>query len=936
MRALARRALLPVLLLAVGLPGSAASFPPQLPFRSLRGERLTLHYQQGLEPIARRALPLAEQILARHELRYGVRPKRVQIVLSDEDDSPNGLASPWPYPFVRVRAAAPAGDEDFGNLESWLRLVLTHELAHVVHLDQGHGLVRVGRKLFGRAPFLFPNTLTPTWMIEGLATYEETRGSAFGRGRHSDARMLRRMAALEGRFPGEDRPVLGLDDWPSGQAPYVFGEAFLRDLDERLGARVLPELARVNASHALPFLDDWSARRVTGGSFHALWRAWREREQQGFVAEAEHLEQRGLTSSQALTTRGFEQRRPRFSPDGRWIAYDSSSRLRQRELRLMRSDGSGDRALVDRYGGRGLSFTPDGRTLVYDELEFEHTFELRGGLRALDLESGQARWIARGLRASDPDVAPDGLRLVYVERQGDRSELCTLGLDGRERQELTHSAPETQWSRPRFSPDGQSVVAARWQPGGLLDLVLVDLQTGALRELTHDRARDVEPSFTPDGARVVFRSDRDGVSNLYALELASGSLERLTRVLGGAFDPAVAPDGRRVAFASYSARGYDVHVSELALGQAGAAEPFEDPYPPAQPELPASDASSSSYQPLGLLWPRFYVPYAAEVSGQWRVGVASAGFDVLARHLWGLELHRGLETERLGARGFYQYDRFRPTFLLTLEDVSDPDPRSSRLRTQNATLRASLPLVRRLRHSSSLSLAWRFERQTELDLPGARPFDLGGLELALAFSSARRQPYSISPSGGWRARLAYLREAPALGSDIALGELYGETRAYLPVGGRGDVLAVRGGAGTTLGRPAFRSAFRVGGFPAGDLFDVVGTNAAVLRGYPDDFESGRHFAHLSLEYRRPLLHPQRGWRTLPVFLRHVHAAAFVDGARAWSDDFAWRDVKLGLGVALGSDLNLGHGLPFTFTLGLAHGLNAGGDTRGYLRVGLSF
>ena len=96
--------------------------------------------------------------------------------------------------------------------------MITHELAHSVHLDESRGIIRLGRHVFGRAPFLFPNALTPTWMIEGLATYEETEGTAFGRGRNPDSRMVLRMAALEDRFPHQDQAVLGLDAWPSGQA----------------------------------------------------------------------------------------------------------------------------------------------------------------------------------------------------------------------------------------------------------------------------------------------------------------------------------------------------------------------------------------------------------------------------------------------------------------------------------------------------------------------------------------------------------------------------------------------------------------------------------------------------------------------------------------------------------------------------------------------
>src|SRR6185295_1078474 len=98
---------------------------------------------------------------------------RVQIVLQDTDDDPNGYATPVPYPLVNVRAVAPNGADDFGNLESWLGLVLTHELAHIVHLEPARGVPGFGRRLLGRAPYLFPNVFTPTWMIEGLAVYEE-------------------------------------------------------------------------------------------------------------------------------------------------------------------------------------------------------------------------------------------------------------------------------------------------------------------------------------------------------------------------------------------------------------------------------------------------------------------------------------------------------------------------------------------------------------------------------------------------------------------------------------------------------------------------------------------------------------------------------------------------------------------------------------------
>ena len=115
-------------------------------------------------------------------------------------------------------------------------------------------------------PYLFLNFTTPGWMIEGLATYEETEGTAFGRGRNPDTRMILRMAALEGDFLREDEAGLALDRWPAGQTPYLFGEAFLDDLGDRFGPSILRELARVHSGRIIPYLDEMTARKVTGTS----------------------------------------------------------------------------------------------------------------------------------------------------------------------------------------------------------------------------------------------------------------------------------------------------------------------------------------------------------------------------------------------------------------------------------------------------------------------------------------------------------------------------------------------------------------------------------------------------------------------------------------------------------------------------------------------
>ena len=154
------------------------------------------------------------------------------------------------------------------------------------------------------------------------------------------------------------------------------------------------------------------------------------------------------------------------------------------------------------------------------------------------------------------------------------------------------------------------------------------------------------------------------------------------------------------------------------------------------------------------------------------------------------------------------------------------------------------------------------------------------------------------------------------------------------------MLAARIGAGTTLGEPQRQDTFAIGGYPEASLLDVFRTNPAVLRGYQSNAFEGRSYAVANLEYRFPLFSPQRGWRSLPVFLRHLRGAVFVDAAEAWgnngSDAFRLEDLKTAAGASLGLDTAIGFSLPATAEVVVAHGFAEQGDTKVYLRFGLAF
>ena len=194
----------------------------------------------------------------------------MHVILVDQADQSNGWATVFPYNLIELAAAPPPPESTIGNTDDWLRLVFAHEYTHIVHLEKSRGWIGGLRHVFGRVPVLQPNVFLPQWQVEGIATFEESVVTGEGRVPAGDFRMILDRAAAQGRFAPLDRAGGGVIDWPSGNAPYVYGAYFHQYLAERYGSASLARLAEATAG-TLPFFGSRAFRTVFGRSLGALW-----------------------------------------------------------------------------------------------------------------------------------------------------------------------------------------------------------------------------------------------------------------------------------------------------------------------------------------------------------------------------------------------------------------------------------------------------------------------------------------------------------------------------------------------------------------------------------------------------------------------------------------------------------------------------------------
>ncbi len=106
---------------------------------------------------------------------------------------------------------------------------------------------------------------------------------------------------------------------------------------------------------------------------------------------------------------------------------------------------------------------------------------------------------------------------------------------------------------PAISPDGRwvayTVREANWDDNAYeTEIWIADTQAGTTRQLTNGRKSSSAPSWSPDGKRLAFVSDRTDKRQIYLISLDGGEAEPITTAEDGMGSFQWSPDGRQIAF----------------------------------------------------------------------------------------------------------------------------------------------------------------------------------------------------------------------------------------------------------------------------------------------------------------------------------------------------------------------------------------------------
>jgi len=727
-----------------------------------------------------------------------------------------------------------------------LQKLIQHELTHIFQFE----IMYQGS--LGKALASSP----PQWFMEGMASY-------FGNDEDAMARAIMRDAVASDRVPSVMSDVQGYAAYRFGHMVFQFVEAewgpeglrdFIFEFRNTLGSGMAKTFKR--------------AFDIEPEEFDARFRAWLRKYYQPAIGTRADPREFGpefrISGPQGM--RSYETS-PVPSPSGDLIAAFSTYREDIDIVLLGVPDRTLFRTLTPKETtsyqyliaqmltvgpdrGRDLAFSPNGDLVaVFARHE-------RGRMLVFfnALSGGMERTIQIPVdQPMEPAYSPDGRTIAFHAITGGHADIYLLDLATEKITNLT--SDDAYDSAPVFTPDGTHIVYSSQsaEDAKLFEISLADPKQR--RQLTFGPGNDDGASFSRDGKRLYFASDRDAeIYDIYMLDLETQALTRLTEVIGAAISPVAVPtrDGERVIYQAYTKGHYWLYETDPTQGKPAGKEVAPQEVKEREPYVPAVTVTINKDKIEKVKSRKLFVDNA-----QVMVGVSSDNLLVSQTYLSFADQY-GDRRFNLLLESVSGYTNFQLTYF----DLSKRlawgatvfDNRSYYV--YGATLEGTVQRQRLYRETGGaafaqypLSLYHRVEGAVgyvdrSADYPVATPFGVAFVSVRdkvpfvqASFTGDTTFWQSYGPHGGRRYRLSLSNAFSASGGGTLSRDLILDGRQYLPLSRRNE-LALR-----------LWAAFANGSQPAIFYFGGLDTMA----GFPYNSIAGNRAAYLNLEWRFALV-----------------------------------------------------------------------------------
>lgn len=962
-------------------------------------KHFSITYPANNTVMADKALNIAERVHLELEPFFEyVSKTKTRMALVDDFDFSNGWATFFPYTQIRLFSSPPDSVSGLEVNDDWLHTLIRHEYVHILQLQMARGLPKNINHILGNVALAFPHAMTPSFMLEGLATYLETNHElGYGRLQGSFYRMQMRTEVAAQRLKTLGDVAAPLREWPLGMQ-YLYGSYFYQFLAERYGEKAIKEYLYKYSGEGIPaVMQNNVMSSIVGKDFNQLWQDYHQWLNAEFSAEIASLKS---TNQQGEALKIEQGRQGPFkdvsnSQGNRYYFIDNNGEdtpvlstyvtddihtKKNGELKSKFSELADTKDILalaindqqDIVASRMISWK-DGRSWADIYLLVEGITGKKWQAITTQSRLRNVRWLNNDLMIASRKI--NGIsELVLLDKQG-KSKSLWRGKD-----------ETTVLGDYDISAAGDYMVIAVKRALQGWNLEQINFKTVNLEsenkdkkqtltitswsKITNTKAIENSPQILANG-NILYSADYDGIYNLYLLDnAAQPTVTQLTHMLTGAFEPKLitplinhsletqngTAQTAEIIFQAYTADGFEIRtipfnenslasLTRFPLAQQQGQYDYPAPY-----QLEVEKTAAENYQPWSSLAPTWWFPYFGATAEASQIGLSTGGSDVLARHNYALSFAVDSANELADASITYTYDnRYQLSFQRSHEyiDVIN-DSKPEYIVEQDRWIFARNHIATAFEDKLSLNAAILVEREgtvTRDDLFSVPCLD-ANFELhktcektlaGLGLQFDNREGYLNSPgfSAGRYFDLVYET------NDMLAGLSDSDYRGGILQSQWQEMFDLPGRRSLSLQVLAARTskdneAVTIGGENRLTELSLFGRDDFALRGYAASVQGGNNMNVNRLKFNQWLGRIDKGWGIWPIAVGDYSANFYVDYGSAWQSGES-PNYLTGVGIDFNIEVLAFYNLMMPIRLSIARGLDSEvGEDRASIGISLPY
>ncbi len=668
----------------------AQIYRPPLKWYQLNTSHFRVIYHQGEEPAAKAAAGILEDQYGNAASLTGGSLHHFPVILNGYNDLGNGYVTPFLF-HMEVEVPAMKGKANNPRTGGWFENVFPHELVHAMQFSvlpwPGiSGFVKAFSPDLARS--LQANI--PTGFDEGLAVYNESnvRPGIGGRGNYAMFTNYFR-ANLDGSHPWSMGQLLTI----SGQTRpldrhYIGGYQYVNWLESNYGKKTVRKI--IDFDSRWPFLGLGVAVWAKTGSWPGhLYHEFERDKQQAEQIRLDSLRMQGEYRKKILKLpyKSPEVHRPLwlnnhtilfyasfYNADPGFYRYDLNKNTLKKILATSSVEDYRYGLNKSRTALVFANYRPS--PIYYNDYQadiYEYRFDSNKTTRITDRQRvfapvfhGAGFW---GLQTDQQSA-----RWVNISHQGKVTPVLDIKPNT-----LIAIAP---------SPVDTSLTAVVANRNGIQGIWFVrknDRKDVMNRrpDIAFHNASVFDPSWSPDGSKLLFSCDRGGVMNIYCYDRVSKEVFQLTNSLYNALEASFSPDGQKIAYVAQQGAGRvpvvmpdngQIHtLVRKSIWHANVTDRMNAPRLASRWKPEQGKWNIERYH-TGLAWlrPRIFIPYFSYDSFtglKW--GAYFFSQDFLQRNLYSAAFTVGYN--RLWYDAYYRFTGYYPGFILNFYHKTNGD-----------------------------------------------------------------------------------------------------------------------------------------------------------------------------------------------------------------------------------------------------------------------